>query len=103
MPKQFIDLTVILTDQVASEPPGLEPEITYLDHAAVAAEFGKMFGVPDGASDPRLRNRRLVDLLGGHKVGGHFGELSSVWREATWSSQTGTSRFVLHWSRIRPA
>lgn len=49
MPRQIIDLAVELTDRFASDPPGLGPEITYLDHAAGAAEFRAMFGLPDGA------------------------------------------------------
>lgn len=49
MPKQIIDLSVVLTDQVVSDPPGLGPEITYVDHTEGAAEFSGMFGVPEGA------------------------------------------------------
>lgn len=49
MARQIIDLAVSLTDQVASDPPGLGPQITYVDHASGAAEFNEMFGVPKGA------------------------------------------------------
>lgn len=49
MARTIIDLAVSLTDQVASDPPGLGPEITYMDHKAGAAEFRGMFGVPEGA------------------------------------------------------
>ena len=44
--KQIIDLAVSLTDQIASDPPGLGPQITYVNHATGAAEFSQMFGVP---------------------------------------------------------
>lgn len=49
MPRKIIDLAVSLTDQVQSDPPGLGPQITYVDHTAGAAEFSQMFGLPDGA------------------------------------------------------
>jgi kynurenine formamidase len=38
-----------LTDQIASDPPGLGPQITYVGHDVGAADFARMFGVPDGA------------------------------------------------------
>jgi kynurenine formamidase len=48
MARQIIDLAVSLTDQFASDPPGLGPEITYVDHSTGAADFSKIFGVPMG-------------------------------------------------------
>lgn len=47
--RQIIDLSVTLTDTIKSDPPGLGPSISYLDHKAGAQEFHKMFGVPEGA------------------------------------------------------
>jgi kynurenine formamidase len=47
--RQIIDLSVTLTDTIKSDPPGLGPSISYLDHQAGAREFNKMFGVPEGA------------------------------------------------------
>jgi len=49
MARKIIDLSVVLTDRFASDPPGLGPTINYLDHAGGAAEFTRMFGLPDGA------------------------------------------------------
>jgi len=49
MPRKIVDLAVSLTDEIPSDPPGLGPQITYMDHAAGAIEFTEMFGVPDGA------------------------------------------------------
>jgi kynurenine formamidase len=49
LPRQIIDLSVTLTDTIRSDPPGLGPAISYLDHECGAQEFHKMFGVPEGA------------------------------------------------------
>lgn len=49
MARHIIDLAVSLTDEIASDPPGLCPQITYVDHATGAKEFREMFGVPEGA------------------------------------------------------
>lgn len=49
MPREIIDLAVELTDRFASDPPGLGPQITYMDHKEGAVEFRGMFGVPEGA------------------------------------------------------
>lgn len=46
MPKRIVDLSVVLTDKVASDPPGLGPKITYVDHDAGAKEFEQIFGMP---------------------------------------------------------
>lgn len=48
MSRTLIDLSVTLTDKVASDPPGLGPKINYLDHAGGAAEFTSMFDLPEG-------------------------------------------------------
>jgi kynurenine formamidase len=47
--RQIIDLSVTLTDTIKSDPPGLGPSISYLDHQVGAQEFTNMFGVPEGA------------------------------------------------------
>nr|WP_325249083.1 cyclase family protein [Amylibacter sp.] len=46
MARKIIDLSVTLTDRIKSDPPGLGPEITHVDHTAGAAEFEQMFGAP---------------------------------------------------------
>lgn len=46
MSQKIIDLSVVLTDEVPSDPPGLGPSIDYVDHATGAQEFEQMFGVP---------------------------------------------------------
>lgn len=48
MARKIIDLSVELTDQIQSDPPGLLPKIEYLDHGAGAGEFSEMFGLPQG-------------------------------------------------------
>ena len=50
----IIDLSVPLEAGIASDPPGLRPEIDYMDHAEGAAEIERMTGIstqhlPDGA------------------------------------------------------
>jgi kynurenine formamidase len=50
----IIDLSVPLEAGIASDPPGLRPEIDYMDHADGAAEIEQMTGIsaqhlPDGA------------------------------------------------------
>jgi kynurenine formamidase len=49
MARRIIDLSVSMKAGIPSDPPGLRPEIDYLDHAAGAREFEEMFGIPDGA------------------------------------------------------
>lgn len=46
MTRRIIDLSVTLTDRVKSDPPGLGPKITHVNHDAGAAEFEAMFGIP---------------------------------------------------------
>lgn len=49
MARRIVDLSVVLTDRIASDPPGLGPEIVHVGHAQGAEEFTRMFGVPPGA------------------------------------------------------
>lgn len=46
MSRKIIDLSVVLTDRFASDPPGLGPKITHIDHDAGARDFEQIFGVP---------------------------------------------------------
>lgn len=46
MPRRFIDLSVALKPGIASDPPGHEPKIAYLDHAEGAREIERMTGIP---------------------------------------------------------
>lgn len=43
MPRRFVDLSVALTAEIASDPPGHLPEIDYLDHRATAAGMTSFF------------------------------------------------------------
>lgn len=53
---RIIDLSVCLEAGIASDPPGMRPEITYRDHAAGAQEFATTF--------PGLRAEQLPDGQG---------------------------------------
>ncbi|WP_319773538.1 cyclase family protein [Breoghania sp.] len=44
--KKIIDLSVTLSAGIKSDPPGLEPKITYQDHDEGAREMAAMFGIP---------------------------------------------------------
>ncbi|MBZ0129155.1 MAG: cyclase family protein [Rhodobacteraceae bacterium] len=70
MSRKIIDLSVSLTDTIKSDPPGLGPEIDYLDHAGGAVEFEKMFGVPPGAqrdgAGPASERCRITTHNGTH-------------------------------------
>ncbi|MCO5164318.1 MAG: cyclase family protein [Mesorhizobium sp.] len=46
MPPRIIDLSVTLTAGMRSDPPGLEPQIDYVDHDAGARELERIFGFP---------------------------------------------------------
>ena len=43
MPRQVIDISVPLENDVAADPPGYGPKIEYLDHQAMAAEVLNSF------------------------------------------------------------
>lgn len=55
MPRQFIDLSIYLENDVITDPPFMRPKITYQQHTETVAELGHFFpGVtaeqtPDGA------------------------------------------------------
>jgi kynurenine formamidase len=44
--RRFVDISVSLKNDIASDPPGLRPKITYLDHDFGAREFEQMAGIP---------------------------------------------------------
>ena len=46
MARKFIDISVSLKNNIASDPPGLRPKITYNDHTHGAKEFEQMAGIP---------------------------------------------------------
>ena len=53
MARRFVDISVPLVAGIASDPPGLEPKITYRDHKSGYAEIEKIMGfgadkLPDG-------------------------------------------------------
>jgi len=43
MARRFVDISVALDDQIASDPPGHLPQITYLDHHATAQDMVSFF------------------------------------------------------------
>jgi hypothetical protein len=46
MPRRIIDISVALKAGIASDPPYMLPQISYLDHKAGAENFHQVFGVP---------------------------------------------------------
>ena len=54
MPRRFVDISCSLQGGIASDPPGLCPEVTYRNHKETAAELGTFFpgltpaDLPDG-------------------------------------------------------
>lgn len=46
MTRRLIDLSVPLMGGIASDPPGLGPQIEYVDHDTGAKDFEKIFGIP---------------------------------------------------------
>lgn len=52
--RRIVGISVPLQAGIASDPPGMEPEITYLDHAATVGQVLSFFGgltredLPDG-------------------------------------------------------
>ncbi len=53
MPRRFVDLSIYLENGVASDPPGLEPKITYFSHANTFEQIAPFF--------PGLRRQDLPD------------------------------------------
>ena len=49
MPRRIIDISVALRADIVSDPPGLEPKITYLDHHDTAPLIAGYMGVPVSA------------------------------------------------------
>lgn len=49
MVRRFIDISVPLQAGIASDPPHMLPEVTYLDHHATAPAMADYFGVPVSA------------------------------------------------------
>ena len=39
MARRFIDLSIYLETEVISDPPGMQPEITYIDHETGVKEW----------------------------------------------------------------
>ena len=54
MPRRIVDISVPLTAGIKSDPPGLEPQIEYLDHRATVGQVLSFFpgltedDLPDG-------------------------------------------------------
>ncbi|MCB1361987.1 MAG: cyclase family protein [Rhodobacter sp.] len=46
MARRLVDLSVPLMGGIASDPPGLGPQIDYVDHDTGARDFEKIFGIP---------------------------------------------------------
>ena len=53
MPRRFVDLSIYLENEVASDPPGLEPRITYFTHEHTNEQIAPFF--------PGLRREDLPD------------------------------------------
>ena len=53
MPRRFVDLSIYLENEVASDPPGLEPKITYFTHKHTYEQIAPFF--------PGLRREDLPD------------------------------------------
>ena len=70
MPRRIIDISVALKAGIASDPPYMLPQISYVDHKAGAENFHQVFGVPidqlpDGAG-PAVENVAISTHNGTH-------------------------------------
>lgn len=70
MPRRIIDISVALKAGIASDPPYMLPQISYVDHKAGAENFHQVFGVPlkdlpDGAG-PAVENVQISTHNGTH-------------------------------------
>lgn len=72
MPRRFVDLSIILCNDVVSDPPFLQPEITYQTHDETMTELGHFFpdvsiqDTPDGAGFAAAEWVRLTTHSGTH-------------------------------------
>ena len=54
MPRHIIDISMPLCNDVATDPPGLEPHIRYIDHRSSVPDLARFFpglqtqDLPDG-------------------------------------------------------
>lgn len=79
MPRQLIDISMHLENEVVSEPPGYGPQIQYLTHKNTAADVVKFF--PGRSWDaPFIHTRGKYSASGdagliweGHKAGREIG------------------------------
>jgi kynurenine formamidase len=46
MARRIIDLSVVLTSGIRSDPPGMEPQIEHIGHDQGARDFERIFGMP---------------------------------------------------------
>src|SRR6478735_5271417 len=70
MPRRIIDISVALKAGIASDPPYMLPQISYVDHKAGAENINQVFGVtvkdlPDSAG-PAVENVQISTHNGTH-------------------------------------
>lgn len=63
MARQFVDLSVQLMAGIASDPPGMRPEITYIDHQMSAEMFEQMYPGLDVARDMPDGEAMAVEMV----------------------------------------
>ena len=70
MPRRIIDISVALKAGIASDPPYMLPQISYVDHKAGAENFHQVFGVPvkdlPDAAGPAVENVQISTHNGTH-------------------------------------
>lgn len=70
MPRKIVDLSVPLMAGIPSDPPGMTPEIEYVEHDAGAKTFEAAFGIPvDKQIDGKgaaIENLRMTTHSGTH-------------------------------------